>query len=250
MNAKTRKAIKAGSIMAGILVVMIAVAMLVMTGVMKREIAKMTPLETMEVIDGVYALNDDYVNMYLVKHEAGYIGIDGGADTGRITEALNELKINPEEVTDIFLTHSDYDHTGGLPLFPNAGVYMSEKEEQMINGQTARAPGMWNKLERRHIPVKDRQTMTVGGLNLRFVSLPGHTPGSMGIIVNDTMIFTGDVLSIVDGKINHFVKIFTMDLETDIKSIEKLKATELPGLSYVFTGHHGYLALKKEARKD
>jgi len=30
------------------------------------------------------------------------------------------------------LTHSDFDHAGGLSLFENAEIYLSRDEEQMI----------------------------------------------------------------------------------------------------------------------
>jgi glyoxylase-like metal-dependent hydrolase (beta-lactamase superfamily II) len=37
---------------------------------------------------------------------------------------------NPE----MYLTHSDFDHAGGLALFANAEIYLSSDEQPMISG--------------------------------------------------------------------------------------------------------------------
>ena len=41
---------------------------------------------------------------------------------------LKKLNINPEDITDIILTHPHWDHIGGINLFPNAMVWMQEKD--------------------------------------------------------------------------------------------------------------------------
>lgn len=41
---------------------------------------------------------------------------------------LKELNINPEEVTDIILTHPHWDHIGGISLYPNAQVWMQSDD--------------------------------------------------------------------------------------------------------------------------
>jgi glyoxylase-like metal-dependent hydrolase (beta-lactamase superfamily II) len=41
---------------------------------------------------------------------------------------LSELKIKPEEVTDIILTHPHWDHIGGISLYPNAHIWMQSND--------------------------------------------------------------------------------------------------------------------------
>ncbi len=41
---------------------------------------------------------------------------------------LKRININPNDITDIILTHPHWDHIGGIDLFPNAMVWMQEKD--------------------------------------------------------------------------------------------------------------------------
>lgn len=46
----------------------------------------------------------------------------------RPDSAIARLGIAPEDVTDIILTHLHWDHADGIPLFPNAHVWIQEEE--------------------------------------------------------------------------------------------------------------------------
>ena len=105
---------------------------------MKLEIGKMAPLESKKIIDNIISIKDSYVNMFIIEDEEGYIAIDAGNKINTIKEELKKLKIDPNQVTAILLTHSDADHVATLELFPNATIYLSKQEEQMINGKTYR----------------------------------------------------------------------------------------------------------------
>lgn len=246
MNNKTKRIFFFIGITTVVLILLLGTFFLVIKNKIDRELEKLAPLETQEVIKGVYALRDNYANMFLLKHRTGYIGVDGGKDAKILKEQLYRLKIKGKDVTHIFLTHSDYDHAGGLKAFPDAKIYLPEKEVQMVNGKTYRSFCMKNKLEREYTTVRGKQIMSVGGLKLRFVELPGHTPGSTGIIINEKMIFTGDALGLKDNRIVHFVPLFTMNMDIHLKSIEKLKSTELSKLKYLFSAHFGYLELGRK----
>ena len=41
---------------------------------------------------------------------------------------LGQLKINPEDVSDIIITHAHFDHMGGMDFFPNATFHIQERE--------------------------------------------------------------------------------------------------------------------------
>jgi glyoxylase-like metal-dependent hydrolase (beta-lactamase superfamily II) len=60
-------------------------------------------------------------------------------------EALRPLGIEPEAIDRVIVTHLHYDHAGGLALFPNAKLYLQEKEMAFATGpcmcdSTLRAP--------------------------------------------------------------------------------------------------------------
>lgn len=56
------------------------------------------------------------------------------AKGGKTLERLSSLNIRPSEIKAVYLTHSHYDHIGGLlseageGVFPNAAVYVSSDE--------------------------------------------------------------------------------------------------------------------------
>jgi N-acyl homoserine lactone hydrolase len=43
-------------------------------------------------------------------------------------EVLSELSIAPEDIANIFLTHTHFDHMGNMDAFPNATFYIQEQE--------------------------------------------------------------------------------------------------------------------------
>ena len=206
----------------------------------KSEMGKMSPNETKEIVAGIYSIKDDtFDNMYLVKSGNNYVAIDAANNLQNVTNGMDKLNITPEKVTAILFTHTDSDHVGALKLFKNAKAYISKAEEQMINGKTARAAiFMKNKLDIAYEMIEDNQTIDISGLKVKGILTPGHTPGSMSYIINDEYLFTGDTLSLKDGKAELFNRWFNMDSDTEGKSISKL--ANLSGIKDIFTAHYGY----------
>ena len=46
----------------------------------------------------------------------------------RPDSALQRMEINPEDITDIIITHTHYDHIGGLHLFDEGTVWIQRNE--------------------------------------------------------------------------------------------------------------------------
>lgn len=192
----------------------------------------------------MYTILDGHANVYLVQHEAGYLAFDAGEKTKVSRRELQELGIDPESVTDVFLTHSDHDHAGAVEIFSQAKVYLPAEEERLINGSTARTFGkmkilrLKNKIRQSYSLLKDGDVITVGSHRIECLHTPGHTPGSMSFKLNEKELFTGDTLRLIDGKIHSFVPFFTMDQKRNKKSIEELAGVS--GVERIFTAHHGY----------
>jgi len=49
-------------------------------------------------------------------------------------EALKPFGISANDITKVIVTHLHYDHAGGLALFPNAQLYLQEKEMAFASG--------------------------------------------------------------------------------------------------------------------
>ena len=187
--------------------------------------------------------------MYLIKDSSKYIAIDAGKDIDVVAAELKKLDINPDMVFAVLLTHTDMDHVAGIPLFKNAKIYISKQEVKMLNGEAQKIPGVNNKISRNdYILLDDKQILKIGNENSFTILTEGHTTGSMCYQINDKFLFTGDILSLVDGKLGPSVKFFDLNHELAIKSISKI--TKLTNVEYIFTAHFGYTNNYKNAVKD
>ena len=213
------------------------------------ETGKMTPVETGQISEHGFAIKDGFVNMYLIKDSLGYIAIDAGKDLKVIETELQKLNIKPEEVIAVLLTHSDMDHVAGLPLFINAKLYMARNEVKMLNGEKQKMPGYNNSISRNdYILLDDNQTFVIGKHKINCILAEGHTSGSMCFQVNEKNLFTGDILSLHDGKLGQSVKFFDLDHDMTTKSISRI--TNIPNVEYILTSHWGISKDYKNAVKD
>jgi glyoxylase-like metal-dependent hydrolase (beta-lactamase superfamily II) len=209
----------------------------------------MSPVETGEPVKNVYSVKDSFVNLYLVKNGEHYVAIDAGNDKSTVQQELKKLNIGPDKITVVLLTHTDRDHVAGIPLFKKADIYLSKQEEQMLSGKKSRFLVFVNKIDSKlYKLIDDQQIMNIGGMKIQGFLTPGHTPGSMCYLVNDTLLFTGDALRLTRGKVDTFYSFFNMDTEKATQSIAKI--IRIPGVRYLFTAHNGYTDNFNSATKD
>jgi hydroxyacylglutathione hydrolase len=234
-----KKIVKRISIGIGTLIVIIAIVLGGFYLKMKSELKKMNVTETKEVVQNVYAIKDSFVNMFLVKDNDNYVAIDAGNEVNVIAEELKKLNIDPGKISAVFLTHTDGDHVAALKLFKNATVYLAKEEEQMINGKTARMMAKHNVIDaKKYTLLDDQQKIEIGHIRIKGILTPGHTPGSMSFLINGKYLFVGDAFGLKDGKVEKPNKFFSKDIDTAIKSFDKIN--NLPGTEYIFTAHTGY----------
>ena len=214
-----------------------------------EETKKMHPAETGNILDSVYAIKNDFVNMYLIKDGDNYVAIDAGKDLEVVSTELKKLNIDADKVVAVLLTHTDMDHVAGLPLFKNAKIYFSKNEVLMLTGEKQKIPGNSNSISRiDYTLLEDKQTLNIGNVKIFGILTEGHTSGSMCYQVNDKYLFTGDILSLDKGKIGTSVKFFDLDHEIANKEISKI--TNIPNVEYILTSHFGISNDYKNAVKD
>ncbi len=234
-----KKILKWTLIVIGILVGVVALAYLAMFIKLNHETKGFTPVETGPVVNNISVVRDGISNIYILKDSLGYVVVDCGNSPEAVAGQMKMLGIDPAEVFAVLLTHSDGDHVGALSLFPHAALYMAREEVQMTDGTTAKFLWFGTNLPRTdYILLDDRDVVNVGNLKVEGILAPGHTAGMMAYLVNDEYLFTGDIVSLVDGRISEIPAIFDMDHKQALTSHTIIR--NIPSARYIFTGHWGW----------
>lgn len=220
--------------------VLLATVLLAVVGYMLKfgsETDMMKPLNTGTAAPGIAVVRDSYVNMYLIRDGEGWVAVDACMNAKTVARELKTLKIEPESVKAVLLTHSDADHTGAVSLFSRAKVYLSEAEVPLITGKKSRFFVVGNRLSVPYTTLQDGQRLQLDDLSVQCILLPGHTPGSMVYCVNGRYLFTGDSISLWNGQAEPFNGFFNMNTRQQVENIPRLNG--MNGIEGIFTAHYG-----------
>ena len=180
-------------------------------------------------------------NTYLVYNEDTMQGflVDPGAYSSGIADKIKELGI---DINYIILTHGHADHIMGVEGFktdfPDAKVIAHSKEKEMLGDvdfNMSRQFGQPTSIEADQY-VEDEDEMDAGGLHLKFLFTPGHSPGGMCIYIpEEKTLFSGDTLFQASIGRTDFPGCSFKALEESIHD----KLWPLPDDTSVFPGHMG-----------
>ena len=196
------------------------------------------------------------VRSYLVVHPKGTLLWDTGIDDeiAKLAEGqeivdsvvfrvprtlrgqLAEIGVAPGEVDFLGLSHLRVDHVGNVGLFPNATVLLQRAEyeagygprpEQLIEPL---APDTYAALNRDKIQQVDGDHDLFGDGTVVLKSLPGHTPGHQGLLVQlpdgGPILLAGDIAYSAQDYAEEAVRQANVDLEKSRRSIETAKRIE------------------------
>jgi len=146
---------------------------------------------------------DTAFNAFLLRDGSGeYTLIDCGCGgqygdaAGQLATHLAALDVTADQISRLIFTHLHDDHCGGAVdsgarAFPNAQVFVHPNEVAHWQGKEHFSQTVLAAYE-------GQTTFVRGGIEiapgLMTIDLPGHTPGHMGIIVEDAVMIFGDCL--------------------------------------------------------
>ena len=182
-------------------------------------------------------LGDYQTNTYILQNGDRCAVIDPGYEPETVLSFMRRKSLTLDA---ILLTHGHFDHVGGvraLAAETDCKVYLHEAELSMPPMMTA-GPLYYTDT------YGDGDTVTAAGLSVHVLHTPGHTPGSVCLIAEDTM-FSGDTLFAGSCGRTDF----------DGGSAEQMRASlrrlgQLPGDLSVYPGHGESSTLSYERRQN
>jgi glyoxylase-like metal-dependent hydrolase (beta-lactamase superfamily II) len=122
---------------------------------------------------------------------------EGGTDGGGVARALARMGIAQAEIATIVFTHLHGDHRGGYLAggYETAEICISPAEAAFWSGQDHPANQVLAKAAGRIRLLGDAQDVVPG---MRVWALPGHTPGHIGVVIDDRVAVVGDLLHRAD----------------------------------------------------
>ncbi|MDD1773564.1 MAG: MBL fold metallo-hydrolase [Methanomassiliicoccales archaeon] len=137
-------------------------------------------------------------------------------DSGRLSDALKSMSVEPQEVDVVVNTHLHIDHCGGNDLFKNAKFYAHRLESPPLGT----------------VQVSKNMTLLPG---VELIQTPGHTAGSISVLVRaeKQYVAAGDALPTKANYDQHTPPAINIDRRLALRSMDLL----LESADVVIPGH-------------
>ncbi|MDY2985627.1 MAG: MBL fold metallo-hydrolase [Synergistes jonesii] len=163
---------------------------------------------------------------------------------------MEQITAEKIDLRYVIISHAHCDHIGGVAAFrkalPDVKIGAASQEKDLLahpehNNSTVLygrsftvEPDIW---------VSDGDTLTVGGIKLTFLETPGHSPGSMSVVI-DGCVFSGDTL--FRGAIGR-TDVCGCSFDAEMDSI-RTKLYTLPGETVVLPGHDEHTTIEYQKK--
>jgi len=212
---------------------------------------------------GAYGLSHtNDCNVYLVDggKELGLIDTGGGGGVDSIAKNIRGLGLDAGKIGLVVVTHCHFDHIGGIPKvreLAECRVAVHEAEARAVEkpdseltlSEMARGRGLEVKPTKVDVVLRGGEVLRLGSLRLEVLHTPGHTPGSVCVLLEDggaKVLFSGDMVSAA-GRLG-FINGPGFDLAAYKRSMKRLLARKadvlLPGHgTFVLSNAHDHVKL-------
>lgn len=153
------------------------------------------------------------------------------------SEAIASVRLKPEDITDVIITHMHWDHADGLDLFPKARVWIQEDEYTYYTGPAWQPGGghggidVDDVLAVVKVNTEGRARMVKGDAQeaiegIVFYTGGRHTYASQYVTVNTksgTVVIASDNLYLYENLDKHAAIAQTLDVASNLKAQDRMK---------------------------
>lgn len=137
---------------------------------------------------------------YLIKNNSRTVLVDAGFSDESYIEPykiknyenplkiLKKVNIQPDEITDLIITHAHFDHADNIGKFPCASIYIQSDEFKELSKHTDTS-----QFSKQIVKFNDQ--LEIGNTGISVVKIGGHSEGSCIIKANSAegeIVITGD----------------------------------------------------------
>ena len=201
--------------------------------------------ESIQTIDLKFQGLPGSIASYMIPHRKGVVLVESGPGSTKasLIAGLAEHGYQPEDVTDVLLTHIHLDHAGAagwlsrrgarIHVHPVGAPHLLDPEKLLVSARRIYGDTM-DSLWGEFLPVlpemlsvlEDNQALEINGLSFLPVDTPGHAYHHCAYILDD-LCFSGDIGGIRLGGLPHLripMPPPELHLEKWRESLEKLRA--------------------------
>ena len=217
-------------------------------------------IEPTRVLDNLYVIGRTTTAVWVVSTSAGLVLIDAGYGDqleSVLLPGMKKLGLDPARVTQVIVAHGHADHFGCASYFQQRGarVVMGAPDWEIVEAPAAGGRGAPPATggrgappaapaaapPKRDVAVTDGQTLASGDVTFTFVMIPGHTPGSIGIVFPVKDGSTTRMAGLFGGSILIPTRIPDDGLRQYIQSIERWRtATRTSNVEVEIQNHPMY----------
>ncbi len=204
----------------------------------------------------VHTFKRAYANAHVITDGSQMVMVDSGLEENgaALAEDLRRAGLEPSKLSAIVVTHGHADHAGGASYFKrtfSTRIVAGTGDVSMLASGKNDAVCPTGALARSRAESDQRATYTplqadvlvdselmLDEIPVRVVAVPGHTQGSLVVLVGDAVL-VGDLFrgAIVGSSAE--VHFYMCDLADNVSDIRQLLKATAPQTKTFFTGHFG-----------